>query len=142
MKTSINGIELIKLFEGCSLKAYKCPAGVLTIGYGFTGNVRPDDIITKEEAEELLIKTLKKFEDAVNILVKVPLNQNQFDALVSFTYNCSINSLKNSTLLKLINKHDFIKAADEFLKWNKANGKELAGLTRRREIERKLFLKK
>lgn len=148
MKNSISkvGIDLIKSFEGCYLKAYKCPAGVWTIGWGTTepiDGVKPHEgmVITQKQADELLIKNLKAYENAVNEYVTYSINQNQFDALVSFAYNCGNGALKTSTLLKKLNAGDVHGAANEFLRWNKANGKVLNGLTRRREAERKLFLK-
>lgn len=148
MKNSISkvGIDLIKSFEGCYLKAYKCPAGVWTIGWGTTepiDGVKPHEgmVITQKQADELLIKNLKGYENAVNKYVTYSINQNQFDALVSFAYNCGNGALKTSTLLKKLNAGDVHGAANEFLRWNKANGKVLNGLTRRREAERKLFLK-
>ena len=141
MKTSNNGINLIKEFEGCKLTAYKCPAGVWTIGYGHTKNVKQGMKITNEHATNLLKDDLKTYEGYVNKYVKVKLNQNQFDALVSFTFNCGGGALKSSTLLKKLNKGDYTGAANELLRWNKAGGKVLAGLTRRRKAEKTLFLK-
>ena len=141
MHISNDGINLIKQFEGCVLSAYKCPAGVWTIGYGHTKNVKQGMKITKEQASNLLIDDLKIYESYVNKYVKVKLNQNQFDALVSFTFNCGGGALKSSTLLKKINKGDYAGAANELLRWNKANGKVLSGLTRRRKAEKALFLK-
>lgn len=141
MKTSNNGINLIKQFEGCILSAYKCPAGVWTIGYGHTKDVKLGMKITSSQATELLKDDLKTYESYVNKYVKVKLNQNQFDALVSFTFNCGGGALKSSTLLKKLNKGDYTGAANELLRWNKANGKVLAGLTRRRKAEKALFLK-
>lgn len=140
MKTSQKGIDLIKKFEGCALRAYKCPAGVYTIGYGHTNNVRPDDVITQKEAEDLLKIDLVRFENAVNAAVRIALTQNRFDALVSFTYNVGINALQTSTLLKKINKGDYTGAAGQFLLWNKAGTKVLEGLVRRRAAEKDLFL--
>ena len=140
MNISKQGIELIKQFEGCRLTAYKCPAGVLTIGYGHTGkDVHYQDVITKEQAEKLLKKDLMFFEMFVSRCVKVPLNQNQFDALVSFAYNIGITAFKNSTLLKLLNQFEYDKAADQFKRWKYANGKILLGLARRRQAEEDLF---
>lgn len=141
MHISNNGINLIKQFEGCILTAYKCPAGVWTIGYGHTKNVKSGMKITSSKATELLIDDLKTYESYVNKYVKVKLNQNQFDALVSFTFNCGAGALKSSTLLKKLNKGDYTGAANELLRWNKASGKVLAGLTRRRKAEKALFLK-
>lgn len=146
MKLGQAGFNLIKEFEGLYLTAYKCPAGVWTIGFGTTGKVDGKAIgkgmkITKEKAEQLLKKDVEQFEQSVDNLVKVPINQNQFDALVSFTYNVGSGALKGSTLLKKLNQENYQGAANEFLKWNKAGGKILTGLRRRREAERKLFLK-
>lgn len=139
MKTSPKGISLIKEFEGLSLDAYLCSAGVMTIGYGHTGGVQKGDRITEKKAEELLQDDLKKFENGVLRLVRVPLNQNQFDALVSFAFNLGVGNLGKSTLLRKLNGGDFAGAATEFVRWNKAGGRELAGLTRRRNAEAELF---
>lgn len=146
MRISKVGMDLIKSFEGCSLKAYKCPAGVWTIGWGTTepiNGVKPHEgmVITQQQADDLLVKNLKSYENAVNEYVTYSINQNKFDALVSFAYNCGNGALKTSTLLKKLNSGDIQGAANEFLRWNKANGKVLNGLTRRRQAERKLFLK-
>lgn len=140
MKTSQKGINLIKEFEGCQLTAYKCPAGVWTIGYGHTGDVKSGMTITEQEAENYLRADLQKFEAGVDKAVKVGITQNMFDALVSFTYNCGIGALQSSTLLKKLNAGDFNGAANEFLKWNKSGSNVLPGLTRRRQAERALFL--
>lgn len=144
-KTATRGIELIKEFEGCRLTAYKCPAGVWTIGFGHTGTVDGKKIgsgmtITAAKATELLRGDLAKFEAAVNSYVTAPITQNMFDALVSFAYNCGAGALKGSTLLRKLNAKDYDEAAAEFPKWNKAGGKVLNGLVRRRERERQLFL--
>lgn len=144
-KTSEAGKDIIKEFEGLRVLAYVCPAGVVTIGYGTTkiagAPVKIGMKITSEEAEQLLEEDLKTFENAVNQSVTVELTQNQFDALVSFVYNVGAGNFRKSTLLKRVNAGKFAEAADEFLKWNKAGGKVLAGLTRRRNAERNLFLK-
>ena len=140
MRTSQKGIDLIKKLEGCRLEAYKCPAGVWTIGYGHTKGVQNGQKITQAQAEEFLIEDLKVYEKAVESCVKVPLSQNQFDALVSFCYNCGSGALKTSTLLRLLNEGKYSEAGEQFLRWNKAGGKVLVGLTRRREEERELFL--
>ena len=145
MKLSNNGLNLIKEFEGCRLTAYKCAAGVWTIGYGHTGNVNGNPIksgltITQKQADALLREDTISFENAVNACVLVKITQNMYDALVSFAFNVGGAALRGSTLLKKLNAKDFTGAADEFLKWNKAGGKVLSGLTRRRERERKLFL--
>ena len=141
MKTSDVGIELIKKYEGCYLKAYKCPAGVWTIGYGHTNGVKSGMVITKDQAVTYLKNDLITYERAVNSYVKVPLTQNQFDALVSFSFNCGTAALKHSTLLKKLNSGYYDGAANEFTKWNKSNGKVLNGLVRRRQEEKELFLK-
>ncbi len=147
MKTSSNGTSLIREFEGFMASAYLCPAKVWTIGIGTTvypngAKVKKGDKCTEEQALEYLRHDLKSFEKTVNDSVKVPLSQNQFDALVSLTYNIGSTAFKNSTLLKKLNAKDFTGAADQFLVWNKGGGKVLKGLVRRREAERALFLKK
>jgi lysozyme len=144
-KTGAAGKSLIKEFEGFRAMAYLCPANVVTIGYGTT-RIRGKAVklgmqITTEEAELFLEEDLKSFEDTVNQNVKIELSQNQFDALVCFVYNIGAANFKKSTLLKKINANKLIEASEEFLKWNKAGGKTLAGLTRRRKAEQKLFLK-
>ncbi|CAM7885783.1 lysozyme [Enterobacter hormaechei] len=145
MQTSEKGIALIKQFEGCKLTAYQDSVGIWTIGYGWTQPVdgkpiRAGMTIKQETAERLLKTGLVSYESDVSRLVKVGLTQGQFDALVSFTYNLGARSLSTSTLLRKINAGDYAGAADEFLRWNKAGGKVLNGLTRRREAERALFL--
>lgn len=145
MRASENGINLIKQFEGCRLTAYQDSVGVWTIGYGWTQPVdgKPiakDMIITQQKANQLLTEGVAQYEKGVTNLVTVQLNQNQYDALVDFAYNLGVNALKGSTLLKKLNAGDYYGAANEFTKWNKAGGKELAGLTRRREAEKSLFL--
>ncbi|QGU36177.1 lysozyme [Enterobacter hormaechei] len=145
MQTSDKGIALIKEFEGCKLTAYQDSVGVWTIGYGWTQPVdgkpiRAGMTINKETAERLLKTGLVSYESDVSRLVKVGLTQGQFDALVSFTYNLGARSLSTSTLLRKLNAGDYAGAADEFLRWNKAGGKVLNGLSRRREAERALFL--
>lgn len=145
-KASQKGLDLIKRFEGLELKPYKCPAGIPTIGYGNTyypsgSKVKlTDPVITKEKAEELLKFLLGSYEKSVDSFCRDDISQNQFDALVSFAYNCGVNSLKSSTLLKKVNANPndpTIKA--EFLKWNKASGRVLAGLTKRRQAEADLY---
>ncbi|AKL03450.1 muraminidase [Enterobacter asburiae] len=145
MQTSDKGIALIKKFEGCKLTAYQDSVGVCTIGYGWTQPVDGKPIrvgmtIKQETAERLLKTGLVSYESDVSRLVKVGLTQGQFDALVSFTYNLGARALSTSTLLRKLNAGDYAGAADEFLRWNKAGGKVLNGLTRRREAERALFL--
>lgn len=140
MKTSDKGIALIKEFEGCKLAAYKCPAGVWTIGIGTTKGVKSGMVITEGQAVDFLKRDLAIFEAAVNKLVKVEISQAQFDALIAFAYNVGEGALSKSTLLKKLNAGDAKGAAAEFSKWNKAGGKALAGLTRRRAAESALFL--
>ena len=141
MNISEIGIQLIKNFEGCVLKAYKCPAGIWTIGYGHTSGVKEGQTITLKQAEDYLLQDIRAYEITVNNLVNVPLNQNQFDALVSFCYNLGPNNLKNSTLIKLLNKKDYLGAAEQFDRWVYAGGKKLSGLVKRRAAEKELFLK-
>lgn len=144
MKISKTGINLIKEFEDLRLKAYYCPAGILTIGYGTTRSklikIVPDLVIDEQMAEKLLEENLSYFEDIVNKLVSVKLTQNQFDSLVSFVYNIGDGNFKSSTLLKLLNNGLYKEAANQFGRWNKAKGKVLKGLTKRRSIESDLFL--
>ena len=147
MKTGLNGLNLIKEKEGLRLKPYLCSAGVATIGYGSTMYADgrkvtlKDAAITESQALELLANTLGKYEKAVNDYVKVPLTQNEFDALVSFTYNLGAGNLLSSTLLKKLNAGDKAGAANQFEVWNKAGGKVLQGLVTRRAAEKALFLK-
>ncbi|WP_445506780.1 glycoside hydrolase family protein [Niallia sp. 03190] len=140
MKTSKTGIDLIKKFEGCRLLAYKDAVGVWTIGYGHTRNVKPGQVITQAQAEEMLKDDLKKYEEGVLSAIKVRLNQNQFDALVSFCYNLGVGSLQKSDLLKAINKKDFIGAGRKFARWINAGGNVLTGLIKRRAAEATLFV--
>lgn len=139
MKISQRGIDLIKSFEGCKLQPYHCSAGVLTIGYGHTGpDVKASLVITQETAEALLRKDLAKFEAGVLKATK-KCTQGQFDALVSFAFNLGLGALGDSTLLKMHNAGEYDEAAKQFVRWNRAGGKVLAGLTRRREAEAKLY---
>lgn len=135
-----DGLRLLKSFEGLRLEAYQDSVGVWTIGYGTTSGVRPGQVITEAQAEAFLKRDLDRFESAVEDLVTVPLNDDQFSALVSFTYNVGEGALSSSTLLRLLNGRDYRGAAEQFLRWNRAGGVELAGLTRRRRAERALFL--
>ena len=139
MNTSQNGIDLIKHFEGCELYAYKCQAGVWTIGYGHTKDVEPGMQITEDDAHNMLVEELNEYETYVNTLVSGPLNQNQFDALVSWVYNLGGGNLKASTLLKVLNSGDYEGVPAQIMRWNKAGGKVLEGLTRRRQAEADLF---
>jgi len=144
MKTSKKGLELIAEFEGFSPTIYKDVAGYPTIGFGHLLKENEEKLfqngITKEQAYELLAKDVKEAENAIIKYVRVPLTQNQFDALVSFVYNVGSGNFQRSTLLKELNAKNYAKAADEFLKWTKAGGKEYKGLVRRRQKERELFL--
>ena len=136
MKTSQRGIDLIKQFEGFSERAYLCPAGVWTIGYGTTHAVsRNSKPVTRDQAEELLRGDLREFERDITDAVKVPLSRNQFDVLVSFVYNVGSTAFRKSTLLKLLNQGKYDKVPYELARWNKAKGKILPGLTRRRAAE-------
>lgn len=139
MRTSQAGINLIKSFESLRLTAYRCPAGIHTIGYGHTAGVRRGDVIDERRAEYLLQEDLKKFEAVVNR--ECPrVNQNQFDALVSFTFNCGEGNLMKSTLLKCVKANpEGANIRYEFSRWNKANGTVLAGLIRRRKAEAELY---
>jgi lysozyme len=139
MKISQEGIDLIKHFEGCELESYRCSANVLTIGYGTTKNVVEGMKISQHQAEELLMKDLEEFEEYVEDLIDVPLEQNQFDALVAWTYNLGPTNLKTSTLRKVLNKGAYDDVAEQIKRWNKANGKVLKGLVRRRNAEAELF---
>ena len=141
MQTSEQGLELIKRHEGLSLKEYICPGNVRTIGYGHA--IKPGEMfggkITEEKAEELLKADVKHAEDVVNGLVKIPLTQEQFDALVSFVFNLGGGAFLRSTMLRLINEGKTGKAAKEFDRWVHAAGKRLPGLVKRRKDERNLF---
>ena len=139
MKISQEGLSLIKKFEGLRLKAYKCSANVLTIGYGHTGGVKETDKITLEEADSLLKKDIAKFEEYVSDNVMVKLNQSQFDALVAWTFNLGVGNLRSSTMLKKLNESDYGSVPFEMRRWNKAGGKTLDGLIRRRQAESLLF---
>lgn len=154
---SEEGEKLIKSFEGCRLKAYRCPAGKLTIGYGHTNNVYADDVITQDEADKLFKQDVIIHENNVNKLVKVPLTQNQFNALVSLEYNIGYGNFASSTILKLLNAGNYEAAGKRFLVENPCaktkedkyygsfvfdgNKKVLDGLVKRRKCERELFFK-
>ena len=169
-RTNQAGIELLKASEGLELEAYPDPASALgqacssrnlmmhgyrkvqgwemlrgdpwTIGFGHTGPEVKAGMKLADEAAAVALKMvdLERFEVFVEANAGVPLTDNQFAALVSFAYNCGVTNLKNSTLLKKLRLKDYFGASEEFFKWNKAQGKELPGLTKRREAERKLFL--
>ncbi len=139
MQLSSNALHLLKQWETCKLEAYQDVGGVWTIGWGSIQGVFPGTTISQQQADQRLAKDVQEKCAAVSTLVKVPLTQNQFDALLIFTYNLGEGTLSRSTLLKLVNKKDFSGAAAEFLKWNHVDGKEVAGLTRRRQAEKELF---
>ena len=141
MKVSQECVNLVKFFEGFEAKAYLCPANVWTIGYGRTRNVKEGDMINELQAERDLLEELEEFGHQVLNTVQVPLEQNEFDALTSWTYNLGVGNLQSSTLLKKLNSGDKNSVPSEMLRWNKAAGKVLAGLTRRREAEAKLWEK-
>ena len=144
--TGKKGIDLIKSFEGFYAKPYMCPASVPTIGYGTTrypnGNkvTLKDVSITEQQGVEYLMHDLKTFEKYVDSYCRDDVNQNQFDALVSFCYNLGPNNLKSSTLLKKVNLNPSDPSIlNEFLKWNKGGGRVLKGLTKRRQAESNLY---
>lgn len=142
MKTSPKGIALIKEYEGLRLKAYKCPCGVWTIGYGHTAGVKLGMVITEKQVEEYLKADLIAFEQYLNGL-GLAINQNQFDALISFIYNVGTGNFSSSTLLRKIrlNPQDN-SIMDEFLRWVYSKGRVLPGLQRRRLAEMKLYFSK
>lgn len=139
MKVSRAGIEFIKFFEGCNLRAYRCPGKIWTIGYGHTENVYSSDKITKDEAEYLLCKDIAKCEAVINKYVTVSLSQGQFDALVSFVFNLGELNFRSSTLLKKLNSGQTNEVAKEFERWNRVGGQVSDGLSKRRLAESKLF---
>lgn len=145
MRMNDKGLEIVKKFEGLRLKPYLCPAGIPTVGYGATTYLDgskvqiKDKAITEKMATELLKHHLKTAEDAVNSLVKVSLNEDQFSALVSLVYNIGVKAFSTSTILKLINQNSIELAAAQFGRWNKVNGEVSKGLVARRDAERALF---
>jgi|TARA_B100002019_G_scaffold102230_1_gene88146 lysozyme len=139
MKISPEGLALIKKFEGCELEAYQCSAGVWTIGYGHTKGVEEGMTITKDQAEQMLLEELVEYEVAVEEAVDNQLDQCMFDALVSWTYNLGPTNLNNSTMLKVLNAGEYDEVPAQIKRWNKAGGKVLQGLIRRREAEALLF---
>jgi lysozyme len=139
MQPSIKCVNLIKEFEGFRAEAYKCPAGVWTIGYGHTHCVKEGDQMTEVYADVLLGRELYRLARRVDAIITVAPRQGEFDALVSFAYNLGVGALAGSTLLTYYNEGLVKHAAEQFLRWNKAGGKVLAGLTRRREAERRIF---
>lgn len=143
MRTSENGLRLIRSYESLSLRAYRCPAGVVTIGYGHTRTARPGQTITEREADELLRGDLAEAERAVNLTSGVrPLTQNQFDALVSLVFNIGSGNYGRSTLrAKVINNPADPAIRTEFDRWVHAGGKRMAGLVKRRAAEADLYFK-
>ena len=145
MIVSMDCVDLVKKFEGLSLKPYLCPAKIPTIGYGNTmyeSGVKvtmADKPITQERAEAILRHHLDDFGKQVQGLVKTPMKQSQFDALCCFAYNVGVGNLKSSTLLKLLNQGKYKEAGEQFLRWDKAGGVSLPGLVRRRHAEKDLF---
>lgn len=143
MKTGQDGVALIKHFEACVLKAYPDPATggkPYTVGIGHTGpEVQLGETITQAEAEALLYSDLERFEKGVDSLVQREIAQHQFDALVSLAFNIGLGNLKTSTLLKKLNAFDDIGAQVQFLAWNRAAGKVMRGLQRRRKAEALVF---
>ena len=139
MKLGERGTEILKYFEGCKLTAYQDSVGVWTIGYGHTKGVYDGMTITQDQAEQMLLSELEEYEGYIENMVTVPLTQNQFDALVVWIYNLGPTNFKNSTLLKELNAGNYNAAGQEITRWNKAGGKVLAGLVKRREAEAELF---
>tara|TARA_R100000655_G_scaffold53506_2_gene91492 strand:- start:399 stop:911 length:513 start_codon:yes stop_codon:yes gene_type:complete len=143
MKTSQEGVALIKKFEGCKLESYLCAASVWTIGFGSTKGVTEGMSISQERADMLLLEDLEEFEESVNNLIKVDLEQNQFDSIIAWTFNLGASNLSASTLLQKINNKEWDEVPEQIKRWNKAtvNGEKqvLEGLVRRREAEALLF---
>jgi len=146
MRINQAGIDLVKSFEGFRASTYKDAVGVLTIGYGTTARAgvgidpQPGMTITKAEAEHYLEKALNKFADSIEPAITAPIGSNEFSAFVSLAYNIGPAAFKRSSALRHFNAGDRSKAADAILLWNRAGGKVLRGLVRRREAERRLFL--
>jgi lysozyme len=141
MKTGANGFKVIKEFEKCRLWAFKpILTDPWTIGWGHTKGVFAGDTCTQEQADAWLLEDIKECEDGVNNHCKVTLTQNEFDALISFSYNVGVYALANSTLLRLLNSEDRLGASAQFARWNKSKGIPLEGLSRRRAVEARLFL--
>lgn len=140
------GYDLTKKSEGLKLKSYRCPGGKWTVGYGATryedgSRVKEGDTITKERAENLLVNLISKYEKDVTRLIKVQINDNQFSALVDFTYNVGTGNFRKSTLLRKINSGELVGASKEFERWVYSNKIKLPGLIKRRKEEKALFLK-
>jgi lysozyme len=139
MQISQEGIALIKKFEGCELEAYKCAAGVWTIGYGSTKGVEEGNTITQENADNLLLEEMHEYEGYINDMVTVDLKQNEFDSLVSWVFNLGPSNLSSSTLLSRLNNKVWDDIPNQIKRWNKAGGQVRQGLVRRREAEALLF---
>jgi lysozyme len=145
MRLTKQGIDLLHHFEGCKLTAYQCSAKVWTIGWGNTfyedkTPVKQGDTITQDRADELFLNVVTKFSKGVSGLIQQPIAENKFSALVSFAYNVGLGNLQKSTLLRMVNANpNDAGISEQFLRWNKAGGKELAGLTRRRQAEADLY---
>tara|TARA_S200002703_G_scaffold151447_1_gene150884 strand:+ start:254 stop:691 length:438 start_codon:yes stop_codon:yes gene_type:complete len=139
MNISKEGIDLIKHFEGCRLEAYEDAVGVPTIAYGRIKDVKIGDSCTQAQAEAWLDEELHEYEGYINDAVTVALTQNQFDSLVSWVYNLGPSNLKSSTMLKVLNKEQYADVPEQIQRWNKAGGKVLEGLTKRRNAEALLF---
>lgn len=138
-RTNPDGIDLIKEFEGLHLTPYLCPGKIWTIGYGHTRTVRAGMQITQAQAEQLLDEDLRLFERAVTRLVTVPLSDNQFSALVCFSFNVGIGNFESSTLLKLLNRGWYEQVPAQLMRWNRVNGEVFGGLARRRAAEGRLW---
>ena len=142
MKPSNKSIELVKHFEGFESAAYLCPANVWTIGYGHTKDVQPGDEWSESNADHMLEVEMEEYEGYIHDSVTAPINQDQFDALVSWVYNLGGGNLKASTMLKVLNAGQYEEVPAQMMRWNKAGGKVLEGLTRRRQAEANLFMGK
>lgn len=142
MQLNAAGYALLKTHEGLRLKAYLCPGGVLTIGYGHTGNVTPLQHITAQEAQQLLIKDVARFEDGVSRYVGVKLNENQFSVLVCFAFNIGLSAFAGSTLLNLLNRRWYTQVPAQLMRWTKVRGVEVPGLVARRRAEAELWNRK
>jgi lysozyme len=141
MKINQRGIDLIKKFEGLYLKPYYCPANLKTIGYGHV--ILPhenfDDGITEDEAEDILKRDLTKFENGLRRLINAPINSNQFSSLCSFSFNLGLGAFQRSTLRMVVNRGEHDRVREQLMRWNRAGGKVLKGLTKRRKAEADLY---
>ena len=139
MKISEEGISLIKHFEGCRLESYQDSVGIWTIGFGTIKGVKEGDKINQDEAEHLLQEEMPEYEGYINDMVKVPLEQNQFDALCSWVFNLGPKNLSESTLLRVLNDEKYDEVPEQIVRWNKAGGQVLKGLVKRRQAEADMF---